>query len=109
MSGEMVKNKYIFPDFVANVMAKMDVRTQFEASMMSMTFIMIGMVLSLVYAMIYMDLRMWFKVVLIINGVSGVVFMFSYLVTTFQQYQNYMAAKEMSMILTTEKEVNYNA
>jgi hypothetical protein len=88
-----VKNKYIFPNFLAEAMSKVDMRTQYEASMLSMSLIMIGMLLSVIYFVIYVELATWFKVVLVINALCGVVFMSSFLITTYQQYLGYMEAK----------------
>jgi hypothetical protein len=87
-----VKNKYIFPDFLAKWMSKVDQRTQFEASMMSMSLMAIGLIITITYLIIYMDFAVWYKVLLVINGVAGIVFFWSYLVTTFQQYLTYMEA-----------------
>ena len=92
---EKETNKYIFPNFLANIMAKVDLRTQYEASMMSMSMMMIGIFVSVIYMFFYLDmLLLWYKIFLVINGIAGLLFMSSYLVTTFQQYQTYMAARE---------------
>jgi Ca2+/Na+ antiporter len=91
---EKLKHKYIFPDALAKVMSKIDQRTQYEASMMSMTLILIGMIITIVYFILYFDFRIWYKIVLAINGLAGIVFMWSFLVTQFQQYRSYMQIKE---------------
>lgn len=83
-------SNYIFPKKIADKLAKIDQRTQYEASMMSMTLMMIGMLISVVYMFFYMDLALWFRINLVINGFLGIIFMGSYLVTTFQQYKSYM-------------------
>lgn len=85
-----VKNKYIFPNVMAKVMAKIDMRTQFEASMMSMTLIFLGMVASIIYLPIYTDFGVVYKVFLVVNLLAGMGFISSFLVTTYQQYQSYM-------------------
>ena len=89
-----VKHKYIFPNWLANRMAKVDMRTQYEASMMSMTLICIGLVVTGIYMGIYTDFATWYKIFLCINVLAGIVFMSSYLTTTYQQYQTYMATME---------------
>ena len=86
--------KYIFPNFLAKAMAKVDMRTQYEAGMMSMSLILSGIVLSLVYMFIYVEVQWWYKIVLIINGLAGFVFISSFIVTTYQQYVSYMDAIE---------------
>lgn len=85
--------KYIFPDFLAKAMAKVDQRTQYESSMMSMSLMSIGLVLSAVYMCIYTELMLWFKIVIVINSFFGILFMWSYIVMTYQQYNSYMEAK----------------
>lgn len=95
--------KYIFPDFFAKWMSKVDQRTQFEASMMSMTLIMAGMVVSVIYFTIYMKFALWFKIVFIINGLAGIVFMTSYLITQYQQYSSFIQAAELQVLWADAK------
>lgn len=95
-----VKNTYIFPDFLAKAMSKIDMRTQFEASMLSMTLMLIGMIITIIYFVIYFDFQTWYKIVLIFNGLAGFLFMSSYLTTTYQQYVSYME------ITNFQKELN---
>lgn len=90
---------YIFPDFLAKAMSKVDMRTQFEASMLSMTFIAIGVVVTIVYLIIYIDFKLWYKIFLVFNGLAGIVFLWSFLVTQFQQYQSYMNARDFQINL----------
>lgn len=87
---EKVQNKYIFPNIMAKAMAKIDMRTQLEASLMSMTLILIGIVCSMLYMFIYTDFSIGYKIFLSVNGFAGFIFISSFLVTAFQQYQNYM-------------------
>jgi hypothetical protein len=89
-----MKNNYFFPDFLGDFMRKIDMRTQLEASMMSMTLILIGMLVSVFYFVVYFDFALWYKIVLVINGLAGFVFLSSFLVTAFQQYQSYLTAIE---------------
>ena len=91
---EEKKPTYIFPDFFGKIMSKIDMRTQYEASMMSMTLILLGLMVTTFYMFFYVDFPTWYKVVVIVNLLAGLVFLSSYLVTTFQQYQNYMAVIE---------------
>jgi len=84
------KHKYIFPDFIAKVMSKVDLRTQYEASMMSMSLMSIGLIVTITYLFIYVNFALWYKIVLVINGLAGILFMWSYITTTYQQYKAYM-------------------
>lgn len=88
-------SSYIFPDAVAKVMAKIDQRTQMEATMLSLTLMSIGLILSVVYACIYLDIKLWFKIVLAINGLFGLMFMYSSLITAYQQYLSFMQARDL--------------
>jgi hypothetical protein len=82
--------KYVFPNIMAKAMAKIDMRTQYEASMLSLCFILVGLLTSVVYFVFYLNFATWYKVILVINGLAGFVFLSSHLVTTYQQYKNYM-------------------
>jgi len=65
-------------------------RTQYEASLMSMIFILLGLIFMTIYIPFASGLSVVMKVAIVINGIAGFVFISSYLVTTFQQYQNYL-------------------
>ncbi len=84
--------KYIFPDFLAKAMSKVDLRTQYEASMLSMSLMSMGLIVSVFYFIFYVQLVIWYKTFLIINLLAGMMFMWSYLITTYQQYRTYMIA-----------------
>lgn len=90
----MENKNYLFPDFLAKAMSKVDMRTQYESSMMSMSFMCLGMIVTIVYLVIYFDFAWWYKIFLVVNGLAGMVFMWSYLVTTYQQYLTYLNAME---------------
>lgn len=84
------KHKYIFPNVMATAMAKVDLRTQYEASMMSMSLILVGIVMTGIYMMFYIDVAWWYKIFLGVNALGGLVFLSSMLVTTYQQFISYM-------------------
>ena len=87
---EKLKNKYIFPDFLGRAMAKVSMRAQLESAMLSQALLCIGMILMGVYMALFMPQPLWFRISLLLNIICGFVLMSSYLVTTFQQYQNHM-------------------
>ncbi len=89
---ENSKGNYVFPSPLAKMMEKVDLRTQYEASMMSLTFILLGLITSVIYMFIYVDLVLWYKIVLIINLFAGMIFLSSSLITNFQQYKSYLKA-----------------
>jgi hypothetical protein len=85
---------YLFPGWLAKRMAKVDMRVQYEASMMSMALIFVGLIASAIYLPFYTSFATWYKVFLIINLLAGMGFMGSYLVTTYQQYRTYLETLE---------------
>jgi len=87
---EKKKYNYFFGDHLGRVMAKVDTRTQLEASMLSMALMMVGLVVTIVYLVIYTAFPLWYKIFLVLNLLAGLVFFWSNLVTQYQQYQNYM-------------------
>lgn len=89
------RHKYIFPNPMAKMMKNVDMKTQYESSLMSMALLLIGMILMSVYTMIYVDQGMVFKVLIVINLIAGFVFMFSFMITTYQQYCGYLDALEI--------------
>jgi hypothetical protein len=91
---EKSKNNYIFGDLLGKAMSKIDLRTQLEASMMSMSLMAFGLIITMTYLITYMDFPTWYKITLAINGLAGIVFMWSFLITTFQQYKSYMEVIE---------------
>ncbi len=89
----MEKDKrYIFPNFMAEMMSKVDTRVQFEASLMSMLFILVGMLVMAVYMIFFTNFNLFMKIMVGINSIAGFVFLWSYLVTTYQQYTSYLEA-----------------
>ena len=82
---------YIFPERIAKFMKEISPRTQMEASMMAMMFILAGLM--------FMSIFIWFtetsltiKIFTLVNGIAGLAFLGSMLVTTFQQYVTYLTA-----------------
>ena len=86
---------YIFPKKVANAMMKISVRTQLEAGLLSMSFIMVGLVFMIFYVSFYAEFSLTMKIFTIANAVAGIILIGSYLVTTFQQYKNHLNMLEL--------------
>jgi len=89
------KYKYCFPNAMAKFMKKVDDRTQMEASLMSMFLLLIGIILFTIYIAAFTDFSWWFRGFTIFNSFCGFLFISSYLVTTFQQYQVLMETQEV--------------
>ena len=81
---------YIFPDVLGNLMKKISVRTQMEAQLLSMTFILGGLIAFAVYLIVYGNINTFSKWMIGINAAAGFVLISSYLVGTFQQYSQYL-------------------
>jgi len=105
---EQEKYSYALPDIMAKIMKKVDMRTQYESSILSMFFIMVGMVAFTVYLVFLAEFTLTFKILTAFNSFFGVVFMLSYLVTTYQQYVSYMETQEV-MVNILENSPNGNA
>ena len=76
-------------------MKRIDDRTQMEASLLSMFFLLIGLILFAIYFVVFTNFSWWAKGMTLFNTVCGFIFLFSYLVTTFQQYQALMETQEI--------------
>ena len=93
---EKKKPAYIFGDVLGTLMSKVDLRTQLESSMMSLSLMLIGLIVTGFYLVIYINFPLWYKIMLVINLLAGLVFFSSNLITQFQQYQNYMEVVEFN-------------
>jgi len=85
------KGNYCFPDFLAKIMKSVSPRIQYEASLLSMTFILIGLFVFGSYLIFFTQLSLFAKILVAVNIVAGFIFLSSFLITTFQQYQIYLA------------------
>ena len=81
---------YCIPSPLATLMSKVDDRTQMEASLLSMFFLLIGLLFFGVYFVGFTNFSWIAKITTGFNTICGFIFLFSYLVTTFQQYQALM-------------------
>lgn len=88
------RHKYLFPNIMAKAMAKVDERTQYESSMMSMFLILIGLLMMGVYYIFFVDTTLLFKIMIGLNSFFAFIFISSQLTTTYQQYVTYMNAIE---------------
>ena len=83
--------RYVFPKSVAEFMKGISQRTQYEASMMAMVFIMFGLIFMIIYIPFFTDLSTLMKIGTVVNCLAGFIFIGSWLVTSFQQYTSYLA------------------
>jgi Zn-dependent protease with chaperone function len=75
---------------MAKMMKKIDMRSQLEASMISMTFIMIGMIIMVIYLIIYAQMGLFYKGLIVFNLLCAFIFISSFLITTYHQYISFM-------------------
>jgi hypothetical protein len=95
---------YALPDSMAKVMKKVDMRTQYEASILSMFFMMVGLIAFTIYIIFIAEFGLIFKILTGFNSFFGVIFMLSYLITTYQQYVSYMeTSKTVQSLLTNQQ------
>ena len=88
---------YCFPNALAEIMSKIDIRTQYESTMMSVVMILSGMTFSGFYSIFFMEMSTFYKVMIIFNIIGAFIFLSSSLVTTYQQYTNYMETLEIEV------------
>ena len=94
---------YCIPSPLAALMSKVDDRTQMEASLLSMFFLLIGILFFGVYFVGFSNFSLIAKIMTGFNTVCGFIFLFSYLVTTFQQYQALMETQAIIGQFGTEE------
>jgi hypothetical protein len=90
MSKEKEKLSFVFPNIMAKMMKKIDMRAQLESSMISMSFIMVGMIIMVIYLIIYGQMGLFYKCLIVFNLLCGFIFISSFLVTTYHQYISFM-------------------
>jgi hypothetical protein len=88
------KYAYAFPDKMAAAMKKIDMRTQIESALLSMFFILIGMVAMDIYLVFFMNLSKAFLIIILFNSVCGAAFLLTSLIGQYQSYVTYMTAIE---------------
>ena len=89
------EDSYVFPDFLSSVMKKVDMRTQYEASLLSISFILIGLIAMAIYTVTFMEVSGWAKFMITFNMFWGFIFLSSFLVTNYQQYVSYMQTSKV--------------
>ncbi len=86
------KHRYILPNFLAKAMAKVDMRTQMESSMLSQFLLIIGLSIMVLYMIFSKQTTGFYKFMVIFNLLCGWLLISSYLITTYQQYTNFSEA-----------------
>lgn len=92
MENKKTKGNYVFPNIMAKMMKGISQRTQFEAELMSLTFILIGLLIMAIFTVFFTNTSVFVKVMVSVNAIAGFVFLSSRLVTSFQQYNQFLTA-----------------
>lgn len=90
------KHTYALPDAMAKMMKGVDLRTQYESAIMSTFLIMIGILSMAIYFIFFYPVGPVFKTLTGINSIFGLMFMYSNLITVYQQYVIYMQTQEVT-------------
>lgn len=98
--------KYIFPDFLGNTMKKVPMEVQYQSSMLSMTLLLVSIMLTSFYMAVFMNFEIYFRVMMVINGICAFILMSSNLVTTYQQYDMFKETMDMQKTLLGEEKVS---
>ena len=80
---------YVFPQKIADFMSSISQRTQYEAGMLSLVFILFGLIFFAVVLLGFSNISTAMKIGVVVNTGAGLVLLGSHLVTTYQQYKSY--------------------
>ena len=89
---EKEKFKFVFPNKLAKKMGQVSMRVQMEAGMLSQALLLLGLTFMVIFMAITQPNSLIYTIAVIFNLICGWILIGSYLVTTYQQYVNYMDA-----------------
>lgn len=95
-------NEFVFPTEVADKMKKLDIGIQYESTILSMAFLLVGMLLFTVYMMFFSGLSWWYRGFYLFNFCCAAVLMTSMLVTQYQQFVAYRESKALIKALSSD-------
>jgi hypothetical protein len=90
-------DNFIFSEKTAETIKAIDIATQYEASILSVFCLLMGMLLFLIHTIFIAPYTWFMKAFISFNTICGIVLLASMLVTNYQQY---MAHKESKTMLT---------
>lgn len=100
-----VENSFIFPDKLSEKMKKVDLGIQYESSVVSVAFLIIGIVAFNIYLFFFTQTSWGIKIFMVFNSLCGLVLMSSMLVTYYQQL---VAYRESTKFINTFASSNDN-
>lgn len=86
---------YCFPKKMAEKMNTFKQRTIYEATMLALVFLMIGIIGFSCYLVFFAGVAFWYKFFAVFNGLCILTLMGGSLIGTYQQYVSFMAATQM--------------
>ena len=89
------KGNYCFPNILAASMRNVSQRIQYEASIMSIVVILLGLIALGTYSVFFTNLSFFVKMMSILNMGAAFVFLSSNLVTSYQQYYNFLEVMDL--------------
>ena len=97
------EDAFILPDAMAKTMKMIALQTQYEATILSLFFMVLGGTGFVIYYLFFVDASWATKGFLVFNGICGLVLMLSMLVTNYQQYVLFKQAnKPLQELLNTQ-------
>lgn len=99
---------YIFGDWMGEIMSKISPKTQYEGTMLGMVLMLISLVISGIYYLFFTQASLTSKILIGFNGICGLLILQSFLITTFQQYRNYMEIEEFRTVVAISDVENIN-
>jgi len=88
-------DNFIFSEKTAEIIKAIDMSTQYEASILSLFCLMMGMILFTIYNIFIAPYTWFIKVFISLNTIFGAGLMGSMLVTNYQQFISYKESKKM--------------
>jgi len=96
---DIKRSNYIFPSPMAKIMSVVSPKVQYESSMLGTALLCLSVVITSVYYIFFTQSNWFVKGFVIFNGLAGLLLLGSMLVTTYQQYLQYMQAVELQKML----------
>ena len=93
--NKKTKGNYCFPNILTTVMKGISQRTQYEATMMSITVILLGLMVIGLWTIIFTNFSFFTKMMTAINMGAAFIFLSSTLVTSYQQYFSYLEVMDL--------------
>lgn len=99
---ELKQPNYIFPSPMAKIMSVVSPKVQYESSMMGTALICVSILLTGIYYVGFTKMTWLAKGFIIFNAIAGFLMLGSMLVTTYQQYLQYMQAVQIEKMISGE-------